>query len=120
LQSIKDAARYPVAAEVAALLLPDYHYKVDFKDKNVELTEEGVAAAELALETEDLWDENDPWARSVCLALCTSFWKFSLQFCDNLASMQKGQRYGFFLDCFQCQCQQDLEVKSVKNVAGLL
>jgi hypothetical protein len=93
---------------------------VDFKDKNVELTEEGVAAAELALETEDLWDENDPWARSVCLALCTSFWKFSLQFCDNLASMQKGQRYGFFLDCFQCQCQQDLEVKSVKNVAGLL
>jgi preprotein translocase subunit SecA len=68
-QSIKDAARYPVAAEVAALLLPDYHYKVDFKDKNVELTEEGVAAAELALETEDLWDENDPWARFVMTAL---------------------------------------------------
>jgi preprotein translocase subunit SecA len=68
-QSIKDAARYPVAAEVAALLLPDYHYKVDFKDKNVELTEEGVAAAELALETEDLWDEKDPWARFVMTAL---------------------------------------------------
>lgn len=27
------------------------------------MTEEGVALAEMALETNDLWDENDPWAR---------------------------------------------------------
>lgn len=43
------------------------HYKVDWKEKNVELTEEGVAAAELALDTEDLWDERDPWARYVVM-----------------------------------------------------
>jgi preprotein translocase subunit SecA len=29
----------------------------------VELTEEGILLAEMALETKDLWDENDPWAR---------------------------------------------------------
>ena len=29
----------------------------------MELTEEGIALAEMALETNDLWDENDPWAR---------------------------------------------------------
>ncbi|CAM6094872.1 unnamed protein product [Calypogeia fissa] len=68
-QSTKDAGRYPVAAEVADILVADYHYKVDWKEKNVELTEEGVAAAELALETEDLWDERDPWARFVITAL---------------------------------------------------
>ena len=32
-------------------------------EKNVELTEEGIAAAELALDTDDLWSEKDPWAR---------------------------------------------------------
>lgn len=30
---------------------------------SVELTEEGIALVEMALETKDLWDENDPWAR---------------------------------------------------------
>lgn len=68
-QSNKDAGRYPAAAEVAALLVQDYHYKVDMKDKNVELTEEGVVAAELALDTQDLWDDKDPWARFVITAL---------------------------------------------------
>ena len=29
----------------------------------MELTEEGISLAEMALETGDLWDENDPWAR---------------------------------------------------------
>lgn len=29
----------------------------------MELTEEGISLAEMALETSDLWDENDPWAR---------------------------------------------------------
>lgn len=39
------------------------HYNVELKDNSVELTEEGIAMAELALETNDLWDETDPWAR---------------------------------------------------------
>lgn len=36
---------------------------MELKDNSVELTEEGIAMAEIALETNDLWDENDPWAR---------------------------------------------------------
>lgn len=68
-QSSKDAGRYPAAAEVAQLLIPDFHYKVNIKEKNVDLTEEGVAAAELALDTQDLWDDKDPWARFVITAL---------------------------------------------------
>lgn len=39
------------------------HYNVELKDNSVELTEEGIALSEMALETNDLWDENDPWAR---------------------------------------------------------
>lgn len=68
-QSSKDAGRYPAAAEVAALLIPDFHYKVNIKEKSLDLTEEGVAAAELALDTQDLWDDKDPWARFVITAL---------------------------------------------------
>lgn len=41
---------------------------MELKDNSVELTEEGIALAETALETNDLWDENDPWATSVSLA----------------------------------------------------
>lgn len=48
----------------------------------MELTEDGVALAEMALETNDLWDENDPWARYV-------FWYmfFTIEYL-NLASHQ--------------------------------
>ncbi|KAL4587226.1 hypothetical protein LXL04_000093 [Taraxacum kok-saghyz] len=57
-EASKDAARYPVAAKVAELLIRGL-----LKDNSVELTEEGITLAEMALETKDLWDENDPWAR---------------------------------------------------------
>lgn len=68
--SSKDVARFPVAAKVADLLVRNQHYTVDYMDKSVELTEEGITAAELALDTEDLWSEKDPWARFVMSALC--------------------------------------------------
>ncbi|KAH7567937.1 hypothetical protein JRO89_XS07G0193600 [Xanthoceras sorbifolium] len=61
-EASKDAARYPVAAKVAELLMRGIHYNVELKDNSVELTEEGISLAEMALETNDLWDENDPWA----------------------------------------------------------
>ncbi|CAI9293474.1 unnamed protein product [Lactuca saligna] len=56
-EASKDAARYTVAAKVAELLMRGL-----LKDNSVELTEEGIALAEMALETKDLWDGNDPWA----------------------------------------------------------
>lgn len=36
---------------------------MELKDNSVELTEEGIELAEMVLETHDLWDESDPWAR---------------------------------------------------------
>ncbi|KAL9245136.1 hypothetical protein vseg_018821 [Gypsophila vaccaria] len=68
-QANQEAARYPVAAKVADLLAREIHYNVELKDNSVELTEEGIYLAEMALETNDLWDENDPWARFVLNAL---------------------------------------------------
>lgn len=65
----RDAARYPVAAKVAELLMEGVHYTVELKGNNVDLTEDGVAHAEIILGTDDLWDENDPWARFVMNAL---------------------------------------------------
>ncbi|OEL24494.1 Protein translocase subunit SECA2, chloroplastic [Dichanthelium oligosanthes] len=65
----RDAARYPVAAKVAELLMEGVHYTVELKGNNIDLTEDGVAHAEIILGTDDLWDENDPWARFVMNAL---------------------------------------------------
>ncbi|KAK6938361.1 SecA, preprotein cross-linking domain [Dillenia turbinata] len=123
-EASKDAARFPVAAKVAELLvrglvspvlalLNDFlsriifiltnpcrtsslslvnfnlsacqfcyqHYSVELKDNSVELTEEGIALAETALETKDLWDENDPWARFVMNALkAKEFYRQDVQY----------------------------------------
>ncbi|KAF2291345.1 hypothetical protein GH714_023063 [Hevea brasiliensis] len=77
----KDAARYPVAAKVAELLVRGLHYNVELKDNSVELTEEGIALAEMALETNDLWDEIDPWARFVVNALkAKEFYRRDVQY----------------------------------------
>ncbi|KAM5564334.1 protein translocase subunit SECA2, chloroplastic [Rosa sericea] len=80
-EASKDAARYPVAAKVAELLVRGIHYNVELKDYSVELTEEGIALAEMALETNDLWDENDPWARFVMNALkAKEFYRKDVQY----------------------------------------
>ncbi|KAH7680773.1 P-loop containing nucleoside triphosphate hydrolase protein [Dioscorea alata] len=76
-----DAAPCPVAAKVAELLVLDIHYDVELKDNSVNLTEEGVALAEMVLETNDLWDENDPWARFLMNALkAKEFYRRDVQY----------------------------------------
>ncbi|KAL7607848.1 hypothetical protein Lser_V15G12170 [Lactuca serriola] len=48
---------------------------------DMELTEEGIALVEMALETKDLWDENDPWARFVMNALkAKEFYRQDVQY----------------------------------------
>ncbi|XP_023552713.1 protein translocase subunit SECA2, chloroplastic [Cucurbita pepo subsp. pepo] len=80
-EASKDAARYPVAAKIAELLVKGIHYNVELKDNSVELTEEGIAMAEIALETNDLWDESDPWARFVINALkAKEFYRRDVQY----------------------------------------
>ncbi|KAI3785340.1 hypothetical protein L1987_44456 [Smallanthus sonchifolius] len=80
-EASKDAARYPVAAKVAELLIRGLHYNIELKDNSVELIEEGINLAEMALETNDLWDENDPWARFVMNALkAKEFYRQDVQY----------------------------------------
>ncbi|EPS67897.1 hypothetical protein M569_06876, partial [Genlisea aurea] len=80
-EASKDAARYPVAAKVAELLIRGLHYSVELKDNSVELTEEGIELSERALETNDLWDEKDPWARFVLNALkAKEFYRRDVQY----------------------------------------
>ncbi|KAL5204810.1 hypothetical protein ABZP36_009681 [Zizania latifolia] len=77
----RDAARYPVAAKVADLLMERVHYTVELKSNNVDLTEDGVTYAEMILGTNDLWDENDPWARFVMNALkAKEFYRRDVQY----------------------------------------
>ncbi|WOL11921.1 protein translocase subunit SECA2, chloroplastic [Canna indica] len=77
----KDAARYPVAAKVAELLERGFHYNTELKDNSVDLTEEGVALAEMVLETNDLWDDKDPWARFLMNALkAKEFYRRDVQY----------------------------------------
>ncbi|XP_057773204.1 protein translocase subunit SECA2, chloroplastic [Salvia miltiorrhiza] len=80
-QASKDAVRFPVAARIAELLIRGLHYTVELKDNSVELTEEGIVLAETALDTNDLWDENDPWARFVMNALrAKEFYRRDVQY----------------------------------------
>ncbi|CAO2140701.1 unnamed protein product [Urochloa humidicola] len=77
----RGAARYPVAAKVAELLMEGVHYTVELKGNNIDLTEDGVAHAEIILGTDDLWDENDPWARFVMNALkAKAFYRRDVQY----------------------------------------
>ncbi|XP_047957613.1 protein translocase subunit SECA2, chloroplastic [Salvia hispanica] len=80
-QASQDAVRFPVAARIADLLIRGLHYNVELKDNSVELTEEGILLAETALDTNDLWDENDPWARFVLNALrAKEFYRRDVQY----------------------------------------
>ena len=53
--------KYIVAAEITDYLDLNLHYKVDEKNKNVILTEEGSRQIEKILSIQDLYDPNDPW-----------------------------------------------------------
>ena len=52
---------FPTYNDFADLFLQ--HYTVELKGNNIDLTEDGVTYAEMILGTNDLWDDNDPWAR---------------------------------------------------------
>lgn len=53
--------KYIVAAEITDYLDLNTHYKVDEKNKNVILTEEGSKQIETILSIQDLYDPRDPW-----------------------------------------------------------
>ena len=53
--------KYVIAAEISDYLELNTHYKVDEKNKNVILTEEGSKQIEKILSIQDLYDPKDPW-----------------------------------------------------------
>jgi len=61
--------KYIVAAEITDYLELNTHYKVDEKNKNVILTEEGSKQIEKILSIQDLYDPRDPWIPYVINAL---------------------------------------------------
>jgi preprotein translocase subunit SecA len=61
--------KYIVAAEITDYLDLNSHYKVDEKNKNVILTEEGSKQIEKILSIQDLYDPRDPWIPYIINAL---------------------------------------------------
>ena len=61
--------KYIFAAEITDYLELNKHYKIDEKNKNVILTEEGSKQIEKILSIQDLYDPNDPWIPYVINAL---------------------------------------------------
>jgi preprotein translocase subunit SecA len=61
--------KYIIAAEITDYLELNSHYKVDEKNKNVILTEEGSKQIEKILSIQDLYDPRDPWIPYIINAL---------------------------------------------------
>jgi preprotein translocase subunit SecA len=61
--------KYIVAAEITDYLELNSHYKIDEKNKNVILTEEGSKQIEKILSIQDLYDIRDPWIPYIINAL---------------------------------------------------
>ena len=61
--------KYIVASEIIDYLELNTHYKVDEKNKNVILTEQGSKQIEKILSIQDLYDPRDPWIPYIINAL---------------------------------------------------
>ena len=61
--------KYIQAAEISEYLELNIHYRIDEKNKNVILTEEGSRQIETILSIQDLYDSRDPWIPYIINAL---------------------------------------------------
>ena len=61
--------KYIIASEITDYLELNIHYKVDEKNKNVVLTDEGSRQIEKILRIQDLYDPRDPWIPYVINAI---------------------------------------------------
>ena len=61
--------KYIVAAEVGEYLEVNVHFKVDEKNRNIILTEQGTTQIEKILQVEDLYNPNDPWIPYILSAI---------------------------------------------------
>ena len=61
--------KYLIASEITDYLELNIHYKVDEKNKNIILTEQGSKQIEQILRIQDLYDPRDPWIPNVINAI---------------------------------------------------
>ena len=61
--------KYIVSAEVAEYLEVNVHFKVDEKNRNIILTEQGTTQIEKILQIDDLYNPNDPWIPYILSAI---------------------------------------------------
>ena len=61
--------KYIVAAEISEYLEVNVHFKVDEKNRNIILTEQGTTQIEKILQIEDLYNPNDPWIPYILSAI---------------------------------------------------
>ena len=61
--------KYILAAEIINYLILNQHYKIDEKNKNIILTEEGSKKVEQIIKIQDLYDPQDPWIPYIINAL---------------------------------------------------
>ena len=61
--------KYIIGAEVAEYLEVNIHFKVDEKNRNVILTEQGTSQIEKILQVQDLYNPNDPWIPYILSAI---------------------------------------------------
>jgi preprotein translocase subunit SecA len=61
--------KYLIASEITDYLEVNLHYKVDEKNKNIILTEQGSKQIEQILRIQDLYDPRDPWIPYVINAI---------------------------------------------------
>jgi len=61
--------KYIVGAEIAEYLEVNVHFKVDEKNRNIILTEQGTSQIEKILQVEDLYNPNDPWIPYILSAI---------------------------------------------------
>ena len=54
-------SKYIIASEITEYLELNIHYKMDEKNKNIVLTEQGSKQVEQILKIQDLYDPRDPW-----------------------------------------------------------
>ena len=61
--------KYIIGAEIAEYLEVNIHFKVDEKNRNVILTEQGTYQIEKILQVQDLYNPNDPWIPYILSAI---------------------------------------------------
>ena len=79
--------KYIVGSEITDYLELNTHYRVDEKNKNVVLTEEGSKQIEQILSIQDLYDPKDPWIPYVINAI-----KANALFFNNIHYIVQNQR----------------------------